>query len=70
MLLFPLNSNSQSFREENTHKKVMKLTGLTELVRARTLRKTCLQRSINSEQLIEERGCLEVEQDTSEIQIL
>lgn len=69
-MLFPLNSNSQSFREENTHKKVMKFMGLTELVRARKLRKTCLQGSISSEQLIEKRGCLEVEQETSEIQIL
>lgn len=70
MLLFPLNSNSQSLREGNTHKKVMKLMGITEVVRARKLRKTCLQGSINSEQLIEKRGCLEVEQETSEIQIL
>lgn len=43
---------------------------LTELVRARKPRKTCLQGSISSEQLIEKRGCLEVDQETSEIQIL
>lgn len=69
-MLFPQNSNSPSFREENTHKKVMKLMRLTELVRARKPRKTCLQGSISSEQLIEKRGCMEVEQETSEIQIL
>lgn len=45
----------------------MRLTGL---VRARKPRKTCLQGSISSEQLIEKRGCLEVDQEISEIQIL